>query len=234
MPVGTVLYVVGDIHGRADCLEEIFERIDRDPSRGDFDRTLEIYLGDYVDRGPDSKKVISLLIERVQSGAVLPLLGNHEAILMEALQDVNVVHGWRTMGGLETMMSYGADVRLPLSEAHIEAMHEQWLDVFPDSHREFLSNLMVTAQEGDYFFVHAGVKPGTALPDQAKQDLIWIRDEFLESHRWHGKVIVHGHTPVERPEFLPHRINIDTGAYLTGNLTCLRLDGTSQTVLEGG
>lgn len=231
LPPGVGIYVVGDIHGRADCLEAVFYKIDNDPRRHDFERCVEIYLGDYVDRGPDSARVLSLLIERAEKRTLVTLRGNHEVVMQNALVDPGVISDWQNLGGLETLGSYGVQTTLPLNAQITSDLRLEWLSKFPDSHREFLKNLVNFHQEGDYFFVHAGVRPGVSLSRQSTNDLLWIRDEFRQSSAWHGKMIVHAHTPVEAVEFLPNRINIDTGAYMTGNLTCLCLHGTEQVLL---
>lgn len=231
VPEGVGLYVTGDIHGRADCLEAVFDKIDSDPRRANFDRCVEIYLGDYVDRGPDSRRVLTLLIERANQKSIVTLRGNHETMMQAALADDAEMSDWCKFGGLETMSSYGVAVSLPLNAERISNMSLEWRHIVPNWHKEFLENLVHTHEEGDYFFVHAGVRPGVLLANQSVQDLLWIREEFLESSAWHGKVIVHGHTPVQSAEFLSNRINIDTGAYITGNLTCLRLHGGQRDLL---
>lgn len=231
VPDGTVLYVVGDIHGRADRLEAVQEKIDRDPQRLDSDRCIEVYLGDYVDRGPDSRRVLTGLIKRSNERNIITLRGNHEQIMGEALADERVIEDWRPLGGLATISSYGVRVAARPTADQLLELHQEWVDAVPDAHRAFLSTLVNWASEGDYFFAHAGVRPGVPLEDQSADDLLWIRDLFLNSAQWHGKVVVHGHTPVKVPEFLPNRINIDTGAYITGNLTCLRLVGEQQAIM---
>jgi serine/threonine protein phosphatase 1 len=152
-------------------------------------------------------------------------------MLLHFLEDASGLRRWRSLGGLETLFSYGVDVREAMTGRGFEAAQYSLLRAFPDEHRQFLLGLARSAICGDYFFCHAGVRPGVPLAEQGPNDLIWIRDEFLTSDADHGKVVVHGHTPVPQPDFRPNRINLDTGAFATGRLTCLRLLGETQTIL---
>lgn len=228
---GTLIYAIGDIHGRLDRLEAIYEAIDGDPLRHDFDQVFEIYLGDYVDRGPHSMGVIDSLLQRLRERTVIALKGNHESLFQDALIDQGAASAWRQFGGIETMTSYGVRVRLPITDTVFEQFHREWIAAVPRSHRTFMESLPFSVSDGGYFFCHAGIRPGIALNRQIEADLLWIRDEFLESKRWHGARIVHGHTPVETPEIKPNRINLDTGAYMTGRLTCLRLHGNAADII---
>ena len=160
------------------------------------------------------------------------LCGNHEETLLKFLQDPTVLNAWRNFGGVETLHSYGVDISSLREAGGFERIQTQFLQLLPAEHRAFYEGLQTTATIGDYFFVHAGVRPGVSLDCQKKEDLLWIRDEFLESQRFHGKVVVHGHSPREQAEIWPNRINIDTGAYLTGTLTCLVLDGDRKRCIE--
>ncbi|WP_420335678.1 metallophosphoesterase family protein [Roseibium sp.] len=223
MPKGCWVYAIGDIHGRADLLEQAFEKIDLDRSRGNFDTYHQVFLGDYVDRGPQSKTVIDLLIARLNETKAIALRGNHESLLVDSFESSATLKRWSYLGGLETMMSYGLPIKIRNSGPLLERLRADWEHAFPMGHRKFLSQLQYSASIGDYFFAHAGVRPGVSLDSQEPADLMWIRDEFLNSNRWHGKYIVHGHTPSESPIVLPNRMCIDTGAYITGNLTCVKL-----------
>lgn len=223
IPEGCSVYAVGDIHGRADLLEQAFEKIDLDRSRGSFDTYQELFLGDYVDRGPDSRTVVDLLIARVGATRAIALRGNHESLLEGSFESSATLRHWSYLGGLETMMSYGLPIKVRGSSAFPEKLRADWEYAFPSNHRNFLSQLQYSASIGDYFFAHAGVRPGVSLENQKPADLMWIRDDFLNSNRWHGKFVVHGHTPSETPIVLPNRMCIDTGAYITGNLTCVKL-----------
>jgi serine/threonine protein phosphatase 1 len=225
-PSDTRIYAVGDIHGRADLLIETIERIDRDLERRPVRHSAEVYLGDYVDRGPDSKTVIDLLSVRLVKNRAICLRGNHEEMMEQFLRDPDQLEVWSQLGGLQTLASYGV---VPGSHGGTsnEALHDRFLRVFPRSHAVFLQCLKPWLGCGDLLFVHAGIRPGIPLERQQLNDLLWIRSEFLDSQRDHGKLIVHGHTPVPHPDIRKNRINIDTGACWSGTLTCIAIEGTS-------
>jgi serine/threonine protein phosphatase 1 len=223
LPPGLRIYAIGDIHGRADLLSRSFAAIDADVERRPAGRTIEVYLGDYIDRGPDSRGVLDLLVERRRVREAVCLKGNHEAFVLDVLTEPGKIAGWRQFGGLPTLMSYGlrptvnpdAGEQIELSAALGRAM--------PEDHQAFLRGLSSSFSIGDYYFAHAGVRPGVALGAQRDEDLFWIRDDFLNSTADFGKYVVHGHTPVAAPDIRPNRVNIDTGAYATGKLTVLAL-----------
>jgi serine/threonine protein phosphatase 1 len=224
VPNGTRVYAIGDVHGRLDLLGEIFSRIDADLKADPAPRALQVLLGDYVDRGPSSRKVIDLLISRSRAHEMHCLKGNHEAILLKFLEDPDTFTAWEKIGGAETLDSYGLSPLLkefPRSPSELASYFDLAL---PNSHRQFLAQLKTSFVCGDFFFAHAGVRPGIPLENQQERDLLWIRHEFLNYQREFGKIIVHGHTPVAKPEIRTNRINIDTGAYATGCLTCIKLD----------
>lgn len=227
MPPDTRVYAISDIHGRADLLQQMFRVIDADLARLGRVRALHIFLGDYVDRGPDSCATLDLLIERGRKHESIFLKGNHEAIMASALRDPTAFPAWAQYGGLQTLQSYGLKPSTKPDDAERSELMSAFAQKLPAQHRGFLRNLKLTYTCGDFFFVHAGVRPGIALPDQKEEDLIWIRNEFLDSDENFGKFIVHGHTPVSAPDVRAHRINIDTGAYATGNLTLLTIAGHS-------
>jgi len=224
-PPETRIYAVGDIHGRADLLREIMARIDDDLWRRPVEYAAEVYLGDYIDRGPDSKDVIDMLAARVVRYNAVCLRGNHEDLMEHFLHDPRVLQSWLKLGGIYTLRSYGVVVRSDTEAA--EPVHRQFRQVFPRAHQLFFECLRPWICCGDYLFVHAGIRPGVPFDRQSIADLLWIRDEFLSSTRDHGKRIVHGHTPVPHPDVRANRINIDTGAWRTGMLTCVMLEGTS-------
>jgi serine/threonine protein phosphatase 1 len=231
-PDGVRVYAIGDIHGRADLLQKLMTKVDDDLSRYPTPGALEVYLGDYVDRGPASRKVIDLLCGRARLTGTVFLKGNHESYLSGFLENPAILCDWRLWGGLETLLSYGVVASLnptPDQQAELSASLNRRL---PTAHREWLSRLRPSFTCGDYFFVHAGVRPGVPLTRQVETDLLTIREDFLQSEEQFEKFIVHGHTPVHEPEFRPNRINIDTGAYATGRLTCLVLDGTEMHLLD--
>jgi len=224
VPAGYRVYAVGDIHGRADLLSELLRRVDDDKMRGNA-TALEIFLGDYIDRGSDSRGVIDLLIARRQEQHVMFLKGNHEDCALEFLRDPGVLSEWKDIGGLNTLFSYGVTPTRhndPTSQSELAAALGR---AMPASHRRFIQGLALSFTCGDFFFAHAGVRPGVPLQKQSARDLLWIREDFLLHEEDFGKVIVHGHTPANEPDVRSNRINIDTGAYATGRLTCLVLEG---------
>ncbi len=227
LPEGIRIYAFGDIHGRSDLLKEMFTVIDADIARNPVDRPIEVFLGDYIDRGPDSAHTLDLLLERSLYRETVFLKGNHEAYFLEVLRDPAKLEDWRQFGGLQTLMSYGIQPSLNPDAAEQTDLISALIEVMPGDHLRFLQNLKPSFLCGDFFFVHAGVRPGIPLKEQQEADLLWIRNEFLDSEENFGKFIVHGHTPVREPDIRPNRINIDTGAYATGNLTLLTIQGSS-------
>jgi serine/threonine protein phosphatase 1 len=227
LPEGIRIYAVGDIHGRADLLEEMFTVIDRDLEQNPVSRPIEVYHGDYIDRGPDSAQTLDLLIKRGRSRMAVFLKGNHEAYFLEVLHDATKFEDWRQFGGLQTLMSYGIHTSLNADAAEQVELIRLLNHALPEEHLRFLQSLLPSFVCGDYFFVHAGIRPGIPLNEQQETDLLWIRNDFLDSDANFGKFVVHGHTPVRQPEKRKNRINIDTGAYATGNLTMLRIEGSS-------
>jgi serine/threonine protein phosphatase 1 len=228
---GRRIYAVGDIHGRADLLSEVFMRIDDDLRARPTADSVQVFLGDYIDRGPQSREVLDLLIARRREHDVVFLKGNHEVYAFEFLTDPTVLSEWRHFGGVNTLLSYGVT---PTRLNDPQSLHEvatAFRQSMPDSHRLFFQRLALSFTCGDFFFVHAGVRPGIPLETQSPQDLLSIRDDFLLHEEDFGKVVVHGHTPAKEPEIRPNRINIDTGAYATGRLTCLVLEGDQMSFL---
>lgn len=237
VPPGTAVYAIGDIHGRVDLLAELHRRIEAaSERRSAVDRQVIVYLGDYVDRGAASAGVIDLILDRAPAGfEVVTLLGNHERLMIEFLDDVRRGPLWLRNGGDATLASYGVDAGdagAYLDAKPLLALQAALRAQLPPRHLEFLQDLKLAHAEGDYVFVHAGVRPGVALEAQQEEDLIWIRELFLNSTADHGAVIVHGHTIRPDPEFRPNRIGIDTGAYFTNNLTCLALEGTKRRIIS--
>lgn len=228
-PPQTRIYAVGDVHGRADLLSETIARIEDDLHRRPIAHTAEIYLGDYIDRGPDSKSVIDILAARMVRNSAVCLRGNHEDLMENFLRDPNALRLWLNLGGMPTLASYGVHSRANKNVA--DDLHRQFHQVFPRAHKLFLKCLRPWICCGDYLFVHAGIRPMIPLDRQNIADLLWIRDEFLNSVLDHGKLIVHGHSPVPYPDVRHNRINIDTGAWHTGTLTCLVLEGPSIQIL---
>jgi serine/threonine protein phosphatase 1 len=230
-PEGVQIYAVGDIHGRVDLLNELFTQIDADAARSPHARTIEIYLGDYIDRGPGSCEVLDLLIARGRTRRAVFIRGNHETYPLQFLRNPAFLSAWSQLGGFETMMSYGLHPPVSAGPDEQREAARAFDSALPPAHRDFLQNLNPYACYGDFYFVHAGVRPGVPLEQQREEDLLEIREQFLNCHDDFGKIIVHGHTPVFEPEFRPNRINIDTGAYATGKLTCLAIAGDKLRVL---
>lgn len=230
VPPGIRIYAVGDIHGRSDLLAEMIDRIDSDRRRRPIAQAIEVYLGDYIDRGPDSKGVIDQLAVRIVRNDAICLRGNHESILERALVDSTVLPHWSQLGGLQTLASYGFSLD-GLDDRAMSAVLQTFREVFPQTHDLFLRCLRNIYSCGDFLFVHAGIRPGVPLDRQQQHDLLWIRDEFLTSTQQHGKIVVHGHTPVAFPEIRNNRINIDTGAWYSGVLTCVAIEDSTLLVL---
>jgi serine/threonine protein phosphatase 1 len=224
VPEGVRIYAIGDIHGRADLLDEVLERIDSDRMINPTSLSIEVYLGDYIDRGPASREVLDRLVARKRTFRGVFLKGNHETYLSNFPTNPPILEDWQRLGGLETLTSYGIKPSINANAAEQVRLAAALDRALPESHREFLSELKSSFTCGDFFFVHAGVRPGIPLAKQREEDLLWIRRDFLISEDDFSKIVVHGHTPVLQPEIRPNRINIDTGAYATGRLTCLRLE----------
>lgn len=235
LPEGQLLYAVGDIHGRADLLADLLRQIAADAraSRHAGRATL-VFLGDYVDRGPDSRGVIETLLTGLPQDLDAHFLkGNHEAILLGFLNDAARLDHWLMNGGEETMASYGVDTEwLSRLRASPETWRKTFADVLPEAHLRFFKSLELSVSYGDYLFVHAGVRPAVPLEAQVEADLIWIRAPFLEYPEPFGKIVVHGHTPGPDPVTRSNRIGIDTGAIFTDRLTALRLKGGSRSFLH--
>ena len=235
MAEGVRVYAVGDIHGRSDLLDELQRKMVDDAANGAGKKIVQVFLGDYVDRGSDSKGVVDWLLQPPPAGwERICLKGNHEATLLEFLERPEILREWRRYGGLETLYSYGVDLKSLRGVDAPEVLLKEFREKLPDAHHAFFSGLPLTVEFGDYFFAHAGVRPGKRLEKQSEEDLLWIRDDFLVSQTDFGKIVVHGHSAREEPELLGNRINLDTGAYITGKLTCLVLDGERQHLLQVG
>jgi len=224
VPEGIRIYVIGDVHGRADLLETILARVDKDLKLYPIDSPLQVFLGDYIDRGPYSRDVIDLLISRRTQCPMVCLKGNHEAIALRVLENSGSLQRWLELGGGDTMASYGVAPPTSADSGDAEISVDALRTAMPGDHKKFLSGLPLSLTCGDFFLSHAGARPGISLELQRQRDLLWIRDDFLQYRGSFGKVVVHGHTPVGKPEILPNRVNIDTGAYATGHLTCLVLE----------
>jgi serine/threonine protein phosphatase 1 len=227
IPDGIRIYAVGDIHGRIDLLDRLLFSIAEDVASRAIVRPVYVFLGDYIDRGPSSRQAIDRLIEHGENHECVFLKGNHELIALKCLRDRSLFDQWLRLGGLETLASYGVSTDIRAVGKQIVQLQAAFHSALPQAHLRFFRNLKNSFACGDFFFAHAGVKPGTALSRQKEEDLLWIRDEFLTSIDDFGKIIVHGHTPVGEVGIRSNRINIDTGAFASGLLTCLVIESTS-------
>ena len=225
IPPGLRVYVVGDVHGSADALRDVFSRIDADKPLWAIRRPVQIFLGDYVDRGPASREVLDLLITRSRTDELLLLKGNHEAMLLEFLDNPSLLAQWRHNGGLQTLISYGLKPSINPAVDEQKELARELAQRMPPAHRKLIATMPRSFSIGDFFFVHAGVRPGVPFKQQKEEDLLWIREDFLFYERDFEKIVVHGHTPVAEPEVHSNRINLDIGAYATGKLACLVIDG---------
>jgi serine/threonine protein phosphatase 1 len=232
-PDGYRAYVVGDIHGRLDLLEDLLAKIHAELQHRPAEKTLLVFVGDLIDRGPASAHVLERLRTYKRTGIkTVFLLGNHEEVLLRILAgDAGLITKWRWFGGSECLQSYGIE---PGRFAHLT--DEESLAIvrgaIPREHVEFLESFVDSCRFGDYVFVHAGIRPGVELEQQSQNDLRWIREPFLLDDRDHGFVVVHGHTISEEVELLPNRIGIDTGAYRSGILTALAIEGPDRWLLD--
>lgn len=234
-PDGQRVYAIGDIHGRADLLAEIHTQIVEDAaSTLDSVEKTVIYLGDYVDRGTESREVIDLLLHQPLSGVKsVYLKGNHEEAMLKFMDNPSIGPQWFGFGGEATVMSYGVAVSGKTREpGYFDDISAQLRERVPPSHKAFLAGLDLRYRAGDYLFVHAGIRPGCPIDEQDPDDLLWIRGEFLNSREDHGVMVVHGHTPTARPDVRGNRIGIDTGAFASGALTCLVLQGSGRRFLS--
>lgn len=228
-PKGEVFYAIGDIHGRLDCLLEAQMRIDADRQALELPRHKEIYLGDIIDRGPHSAGVVENIRRRSQTHNAMLIRGNHEW-MFEAYMDGNLpFERWKSFGGAETLLTYGIEEKILLEGG--ERLLAQAQARVPTDHLDFLRRSVNFARCGDYCFIHAGLRPNIPLELQSVDDLLWIREGFLDHNEDFGFIVVHGHTPNLEPQLCRNRINIDTGAYITNRLTVIRLDDGGVTVL---
>jgi serine/threonine protein phosphatase 1 len=234
IPKGMLIYAVGDVHGQLHLLDALLAQILEDSRTREAHRRVLIFVGDYVDRGPDSSGVIERLVSGLPEGfETCCLMGNHEAILLKFLNEADTLEHWLMNGAETTLASYGVDAPgSGASTADNAACRDQFAAALPAAHLAFLDDLKLHVSFGDYLFVHAGIRPGIAIKDQARKDFLWIRDGFVDSDADFGAVVVHGHTPGHEPVVRPNRIGIDTGAYVYGRLTALRLFGEEQGFLS--
>jgi serine/threonine protein phosphatase 1 len=232
LPAELRIYAIGDIHGRLDLLNELLARISSDIALRPTVRPLYVFLGDYIDRGSASRETIDRLIEHGKTHESVFLKGNHELIAIKCLSDRGLFDQWLRLGGLETLVSYGVPAETLANGKQIAELQSAFHGALPQAHFRFFRDLKNSFECGDFFFAHAGVKPNVELSRQKEIDLLWIRGEFLTSTDDFGKIVVHGHTPTHEIEVAPNRINIDTGAFATGRLSCLVLEGEELSVID--
>ena len=232
LPAELRIYAIGDIHGRLDLLDELLARISSDIALRPTVRPLYVFLGDYIDRGTSSRETIDRLIEHGKTHESVFLKGNHELIAIKCLSDRGLFDQWLRLGGLETLVSYGVPAETLANGKQIAELQSAFHGALPQAHFRFFRDLKNSFECGDFFFAHAGVKPNVELSRQKENDLLWIRGEFLTSKDDFGKIVVHGHTPTREIEVGPNRINIDTGAFATGRLSCLVLEGEELSVID--
>jgi serine/threonine protein phosphatase 1 len=233
VPDGSRIYAIGDVHGCVGLLRKLHAMILEDSASHMSGRKVVVYLGDYIDRGLDARAVIDLLIDEPLPGfKTVFLKGNHEESLLQFLEDPQIAAGWQAYGGDTTLYSYG--VRPPDCTRADEVLTAQraFAKALPPAHLKFFQGAKLMHVEGDYAFVHAGFRENIAIEEQATEDMLWIRDEFLRSQADFGKIVVHGHSINETPVVRCNRIGIDTGAFATGKLTSLALEGTGRWFLS--
>ncbi|QNM83190.1 serine/threonine protein phosphatase [Sphingomonas sabuli] len=228
-------YAVGDVHGCLSLLDRLLEAIEAEIARDTPRKASIVFLGDLIDRGPHSAQVVERLRTYRPPGASAHfIMGNHEEVMLKVLEgDVELLASWLRFGGKETLQSYGLDAAQLAGEPDA-AMIDRIRAAVPASHRNFLGGFADSISFGDYLFVHAGIRPGIDIAEQAQSDLRWIRDPFLQDERDHGTLVVHGHTISREVDVASNRIGIDTGAYNSGTLTALALDGRRRWLVQTG
>lgn len=229
LPEGQLVIAVGDLHGRLDLLESLWPQLEAEARKTAARQRVLVFLGDYVDRGPASAQLVDRLLQGFDGFETVFLMGNHDQTLLQFLSDPTVGPVWMTFGGLDTLRSYGVD---PSPSAAWADTRNAFAAALPEAHLHFFKNLRLHHAAGDYLFVHAGLRPHVRLEDQSTQDLLWIREDFLDSDAVFGRVVVHGHTPARTPVVRQNRIGIDTGAYATGCLTAVVLEARAQRFLS--
>lgn len=231
VPGGQRVYAIGDVHGRLDLFETLIEAIERDDAGSSPAMTTMVLLGDLVDRGLESAGVIARAREWQRGRNVRILTGNHEEMFLRSFEDIDVLRHFLRFGGRETVLSYGID-KPRFARAELEEVQQILHEVVPQEDIEFLRSFEDIIMIGGYLFVHAGIQPDTPVDKQEPRELRWIREPFLSHTQPHEQVVVHGHTISEEPEDRGNRIGIDTGAFRSGKLTALVLEGTSRRYLQ--
>jgi serine/threonine protein phosphatase 1 len=231
VPPGHFVVAIGDVHGRLDLVEKLWAQIDAASRLSSARQRTLVFIGDYVDRGPQTRELVERLLQGFAGFECVFLKGNHDETMLRFLADPSLGEAWRNFGGIETLRSYGVEhtPRKDWSQTRSE-----FAAAMPREHLAFFKNLKLHVTIGDYLFVHAGLKPRVPLDEQRELDLLWIREEFLDSAVNFGRMVVHGHTPSDAPDVRPNRIGIDTGAYATDNLTAVVLEERTWKFLSTG
>lgn len=234
-PRGHRAYAIGDVHGCLDLLEQLLAGIEEEIARDSPRKASIVFLGDLIDRGPRSAQVVEKLrTYRPEGASAHFIMGNHEEVMLQVLDgDLELLTDWLRFGGTETLQSYGVDAA-DLDGQSDEAIVDRLHDAVPVEHREFLASFADSISFGGYLFVHAGIRPGIDVAEQSQSDLRWIRDPFLLDERDHGFIVVHGHTISNSVDVTANRIGIDTGAYSTGMLTALAIEGDRRWLIHTG
>jgi serine/threonine protein phosphatase 1 len=233
VPAGERVYAIGDIHGRADLFDEMILAIEADDAARGAAETTVVLLGDLVDRGPDSALVVKTARQWQERRRVRILAGNHEQMFLDSFERTEVLRNFLRHGGRETLLSYPV-AREDYDAATLDELKDMMPGFVPAEDIAFIRGFEDHVVIGDYLFVHAGIRPGVALEEQQVSDLRWIRGEFLEDRRDHGHVVVHGHTICEDVVERPNRIGIDTGAFMSGVLTAVGLEGAERWYITAG
>lgn len=235
-PPDTVIYAIGDIHGRRDLLEIVTAKIVADAARRAAKRRILVFLGDYIDRGAESRRVVETLLEPPPDGFErVTLKGNHEDLLLRYLAgEWEAGRHWFDYDGQDALADYGVEIpdRQARDDASMTMLRQRFAAALPQPHLDFYRTLPTHYRAGGYYFAHGGIRPGVPLDLQTPHDCMWIRGAFLHSTAEHGAVVVHGHTICEQPEVRHNRIGIDTGAYRSGVLTCVVLEGATRAFLQ--
>lgn len=231
IPNGERVYAVGDIHGRLDLFEELIRAIEADDALRRPARTTMILLGDLVDRGADSAGVIARARAWGEQRSVTYIKGNHEEMFISAMDKIDALRGFLKFGGRETIMSYGVDAAT-LAEADYETLQQLMRDKVPQEDIDFLDGFEKLVRIGDYVFVHAGIRPESPLELQLSHDCRWIREPFLSHSGEFPGFVIHGHTVTEDPDVRHNRTGIDTGAFMSGKLTAIGLEGTERWFIQ--
>lgn len=233
----STVWAIGDIHGQDDLFDALAMAVEEDAATDPSRHRMVVLLGDYIDRGLGAARVIDRIFRlrsalEEQGAELVMLKGNHEALLLNFIDHPETGPAWMAVGGSETLLSYGIQPPLQHDLSSWTETSNRLLMEMPLEHLIFYEELPYHHQEGDYHFVHAGVRFGIALEEQAQEDMLWIRDSFLKDTRPFDKMIVHGHTPGADVYSDHRRICLDTGSYATGVLTALRLQGSDRELLQ--